>query len=118
MRVGLRVAVAVVASVVLGAHFLRAGHTAVAVGVALGPLALLARRRWAVRLVQGALGSGVAVWLHTLILLVAARRAEGAPWMRMALILGFVAAVTALAAAMLEPLAASSDARHGSRKQA
>ena len=76
-----------------------------AIGVALVPLLVLARRSWAVRAVQGTLAAGVVVWVHTLVVLTAERRAQGMPFLGMDVILGIVALVTALGAILLEPLA-------------
>lgn len=93
-------------SLVLGAHVLRAGHAPLAVVIALVPLLLAVRRAWAVRTVQLVLLVGVVEWLRTLSVLVAARRALGTPWTRMAVILAAVALVTAAGALLLQPLAA------------
>ena len=105
MRRALRITPAVLVSVVLGAHIQRRGNLAVAIGVALLPLLVLTRRSWAVRVVQGTLAAGVVVWIHTLVVLTAERRAQGIPSSRMDVILGVVALVTALGAILLEPLA-------------
>jgi hypothetical protein len=92
----LRLVPAALALLVLGAHFLRAGNFAL-VAVALAVVALLfARRPWAARAVQGALVLGALEWLRTLQLLALERRAAGAPYLRMTLILAGVALATAL----------------------
>ena len=65
------------------------------------PLLVIARA-WAVRTVQIALTLGVIVWLRAAWLFAAARRAAGAPYVRLWVILGGVAAFTALAAWLLE----------------
>ena len=92
----LRLSPAALALLVLGAHFLRAGNLAM-VAAALFALALLfVRRPWAARAVQLALGLGALEWLRTLALLTAERRAAGAPYLRMTLILTAVALATAL----------------------
>jgi len=101
----LRVVPAILACIVLGAHFLREGQQALAIAVALCPLLLLARRMWAVRAVQWLLTGGAVIWVHTLIVLSAERRAAGTPFVRMAIILGTVTLVTMLAALLLEPMA-------------
>jgi hypothetical protein len=93
----LRLLPAALALVVLGAHFLRAGHLAL-VAVTLAVVALLfVRRSLAARTVQSALVLGTLEWLRTLALLAGERRAAGAPYLRMTLILAGVALVTALA---------------------
>jgi len=82
---------------VLAAHFYRAQNLLLAV-VSLLPLALLlARKSWAARVSQVALGLGALEWLRTLAVLVQERAAMGQPWMRLALILGAVAVLSALA---------------------
>jgi hypothetical protein len=83
---------------VLGAHFLRAG-VPLLVLVALGMLALLlVRRRWAAWAAQVALVLGALEWIRTAIILTGERMSEGRPFLRMTVILGAVAAVTALSA--------------------
>ena len=92
----LRLVPAALALLVLGAHFLRAGELAL-VTAALAAVALLfVRRAWAARIVQGALILGALEWLRTLALLTEERRAAGAPYLRMTLILAAVALATAL----------------------
>lgn len=92
----LRLLPAALALLVLGAHFLRAGHLAlVALSLALVAL-LFVRRPWAARIVQGALVLGALEWLRTLALLAGQRRAAGTPYLRMTLILACVALATAL----------------------
>ena len=84
------------ALLVLGAHFLRAGHLAlVAAAVAVVAIQFV-RRPWAARIVQGALVLGTLEWLRTVALLAEERRAAGAPYLRMTLILTGVALATAL----------------------
>lgn len=92
----LRLFPAALAFLVLGAHFLRSGHLAL-VAAALAFVALLfVRRPWAARAVQGALVLGTLEWVRTLQLLAEERRAAGAPYLRMTLILAGVALATAL----------------------
>jgi len=91
----LRLLPAALALVVLGAHFLRAGHLAL-VAVTLAVVALLfVRRSPAARAVQSALVLGTLEWIRTLALLAGERRAAGAPYLRMTLILAGVALATA-----------------------
>jgi len=107
----LRVLPAGLAALMLGAHFFRARQLVLAAAcLALLPL-LVAARAWAARTVQAALALGVVVWLHTAWQFAAARRAAGAPSARLWLILGGVAAFTALAAWLLEGRARSLAAR-------
>lgn len=101
MRLALHLVPAGFALVLVAAHFLRAGLIPVT-GLALGLLALLAvRRPWAGRALQGALVLAGLEWVRTLVVLAQQRQATGAPWVRMALILGAVAGLTFLAAWLL-----------------
>jgi hypothetical protein len=84
------------ASVLLAAHFYRAGELALA-AASLALIALLAvPRRGAARAVQIALAA--LEWLRTLAVFAAARMSAGQPYLRLAVILLAVAAVTALSA--------------------
>lgn len=88
--------------VILAGHFLRMGAL-LGVLVCLGvPVAAAATRaRWALRCLQAVLVMGSLNWIWTALRIGAERRAAGQPWLRMALILGAVAALSALAAALL-----------------
>ena len=101
----LRLVPVVLSGLVLGAHFLRTGHAGVAVLLAASPLLLLLRRAPAVRAVQLVLLAGALEWVRTAAVLVGPRRALGAPWIRMVVILGAVALVALLGAFLLQPLA-------------
>lgn len=86
------------ASVLLAAHFYRAGQWELAV-FSLALIALAAvPRRWAARTVQIALVLGGLEWLRTLAALVAQRLALEQPYGRLAAILLAVAAFTAASA--------------------
>ena len=86
------------ACALLGASFFRAGNE-IMVLACVGLLALLAvPRRWAALAVQGALVLGALRWIFLAWMIGAARAAAGAPYLRMALILGAVALFTLLAA--------------------
>jgi phosphate/sulfate permease len=83
---------------VLGAHFLRAGNPGLLL-VVLVLLAFLAvPRHWAARTVQVALLLGALEWLRTLVQRAGERMTFGQPYARLVVILGAVAAVTALSA--------------------
>lgn len=98
----LRLAPVVVAALVLGAHFYRASIDAgVALSIALLGLVLV-RKPWAARVVQAGLVLGALEWLRTLAAFAGVRLATGQPYMRMVLILGAVALLTALAALVFE----------------
>ena len=92
----------VLSILVLAAHFLRGGALWIAVPV-LGLLALLfVRRAWVARLIQGVLALGALEWTRTLVVLAMRRSEQGEPFLRMALILGAVVAVTVLSALLFE----------------
>lgn len=87
---------------ILAAHFLRMGALAgVLVCLGLPIVAAATRARWALRCLKGLLIIGGVNWIATALRIGAQRRAAGEPWLRMALILGAVAALSALAAALL-----------------
>jgi len=83
----LRAIPAVIALLLLSAHFLRGGGVTAAVACGLLPLLLLVRRRIALRIVQCALAAGVVIWIHTAAVLMWMRMQIGAPWLRMLVIL-------------------------------
>ena len=92
----LRAASAVVAFLLLGAHFCRGGSVVAAAACVATPLLLLVRRRVALRAVQCALAAGIPIWIHTTVVLTRMRMQLGAPWLRMLLILSAVALFTGL----------------------
>lgn len=88
--------------VILAGHFLRMGALLAALlCLALPFLAMFTRVRWALRTLQAALAMGSVNWVVTALRIGAERRADGRPWARMAVILGTVAVLSALAAALL-----------------
>ena len=89
------------AALLMAAHFLRGGNLALMLASLLAPLLLLVRRRWSLIVRQGLAYAGAAVWGHTALMLIEQRRVTGAPWGRMALILGGVALLTGLAGLLL-----------------
>ena len=84
----------ILSALLLGAHFLRAGMTIVAVLIVLFPIVLLVKQPWVARLAQLVLVLGGIEWIRTLLIFVSARRELGQPWTRLALILGTVALFT------------------------
>lgn len=92
---------AVLSLLILAAHFLRSGSF-ILLGSVLGLLLLLfVPRRWARITVQSGLGLGVLEWLRTLTVLAMARRELDQPYLRLAIILGAVAAFSSLSAWLL-----------------
>jgi hypothetical protein len=97
----LTIAMTVASALLIAAHFLRTGSYLLAAPSAVFPALLLLRTRLAVRIVQLLLILAAAEWLRTIALIAAERQAFAQPWMRMALILGAVAAVTFTSAVLL-----------------
>jgi ferredoxin len=87
-----------IASLLLAAHFLRALNPGLAATCVLAPLLLIIPRLWVARIYQIGLVGAAAVWVSTAIDLARIRMALGAPYLRMAIILGAVALVTGGAA--------------------
>lgn len=90
----IRLAPVVLSALLLAAHFSRHDIPLLVVLTLLSPLVLLIRRPWAARLAQTLLVLGTLEWIRTLVVLTRARQTAGEDWVRMALILGVVAAVT------------------------
>jgi hypothetical protein len=98
MKALLRSLPVVLSALVLAAHFYRSRNLPlVALSIAL-PLLLLVRERWSARGVQAGLLLGALEWLRTLAVFAGQRMEAGRPWTRLAVILGVVAALTALSA--------------------
>ena len=92
----------VLAIAVLGAHYLRYDHQAGVIAACALLALLFLRRPWVARLTQVILVFGAFEWLRTLFMLAQMREAMGQPYLRMAVILGAVAAVTLAAALVFE----------------
>lgn len=98
MKAFLRAIPVVLSALVLAAHFYRARSIPlVAASLAL-PLLLLVGERWSARAVQAGLLLGALEWVRTLAFFAGQRMEVGRPWGRLAVILGVVAALTALSA--------------------
>mgnify|MGYP000158004496 FL=1 len=98
----LRLLPVVLAVLLLGAHFYRAGWV-VLTGLCVAMLLLLfLRKPWVPRLFQAVLLLGAVEWFRTLYVLAAMRIAWDEPWTRLALILGGVALFTALSALVFQ----------------
>ena len=92
----------ILCALVLGAHFFRAGQILPMIASLLLPFLLLVRRGWTARLVQVALLAGAVEWIRTLARLTALRRSSGEPWIRLTIILGGMALLTAASALVFE----------------
>jgi hypothetical protein len=96
--IALQLVPVVLSLLVLAAHFLRSGNLFMVV-IILALLGFLSvPRAWAARTIQIALLVGGAEWIRTLVVLARARAGAGEPALRMGLILGGVALLTALSA--------------------
>ena len=92
----------VLSLLLLGAHFARYGNTIV-VGLVVASMALLfVPRWWVARIMQLVLVLGALEWLRTMVLLIQGRIALGAPYARLALILGVVVAITVFAGLLFQ----------------
>lgn len=90
----------ILSMLLLAAHFYRAGNLVLVIIVLGSPLILFIRKKWAVRAVQAMLVLGGIEWIRTLMELVRIRQSMGAPWGRLALILGAVALLTVASASV------------------
>jgi hypothetical protein len=97
-----RLAAPILAFLLLGASFLRAGSALLVAACAVLLLVLAVPRPWAARLAQLALLLAAARWLWMTWTLAGMRAAAGAPFIRMAAILGTVATLTFLAALVFQ----------------
>ena len=98
MKLVARLLLPFLALLLLAAHFYRADWMWLAALSAALTLLLAVPRPWAARTLQVALVLGTFEWLRTLAAFASMRMAVGQPYLRLALILGAVAAVTLLAA--------------------
>ena len=83
----LRLIPAILAFLLLGAHFLRSGNIFLLGLCVLTPCLLLIKKRWILLLVRWLAYAGALVWIHTIFVLVRQRIITGDPWGRMLLIL-------------------------------
>jgi hypothetical protein len=90
----LNYAIPLLCIVVLAAHFLRERNLALMLVSIAGIPFLFIRRHWVIRGIQLFFVTASIEWIHTAFVLVTERRALGLPWIRMAVILGSVAALT------------------------
>jgi hypothetical protein len=96
-----RIALYIIVSLLIAAHFLRLGNT-IAVALCLAaPLLFLVRQRWSLLLLQWLAYAAAAVWLATAWEIAATRWSLGEPWLRAAAILLAVAAINMLAGGLL-----------------
>ena len=104
-----RLALPVLALLLLAAHFYRGGLLVLAAGSCAMVALLFVRRPWAAPVLQATLLLGTLEWLRTAWVLASRRADLGQPYGRLLLILGLVATVTAVAAWVVR---ARRDPRH------
>ncbi len=97
----LRLLPVILGCLLIAAHVLRDGLLLLAALLALLPFLLLVRRPWVPPLFQVVMVLAALEWVRTAVVLARGRIAAGEPWIRMAVILGVVVAVTAGAALLL-----------------
>ena len=98
----LRLLPVILSYLLLGAHFYRAGLTALTTACIALLFLLFVPKPWVARLTQIVLVLGALEWLRALYYFAAMRSAFGEPWARLALILGAVALFTALSALVFQ----------------
>ena len=94
MAVVLRLIPVILSSILLAAHFSRAGSSVLTLVAIALPFLLLVREPWAARTVQLALVLGGLEWLRAAWGYVQQRMALGEPWTRLLVILGVVVLFT------------------------
>ncbi len=96
-----RIGLFVIAALLLGAHFLRAGNFLLVTLCLATPLLFLYRKRWSLILLQLTAYGATATWLRAAVELVEFRQQAGRPWTAAALILGAVAVFTLVAGLLM-----------------
>jgi hypothetical protein len=96
-----KVTLYIIAAMLIAAHFLRTGSLIATALCLAAPALFLVRRHWSLLLLQWLAYGAAAIWLETAWQIAVTRRAFGEPWLRAALILAAVAAVSVLAGFLL-----------------
>lgn len=97
----LRISLFVVAALLLGAHFLRAGNLMMVALCLAVPLLFLWRNRWSLMLLQFLAYCAAGTWIGLTIELVQLRQQWGQPWAVAVIIMGAVTLFTLLAGLLL-----------------
>ena len=97
----LRISLYIVAALLLGAHFLRAGNLALVALCLAAPLLFAWRSRWSLIALQLLAYCATASWIAVAMQLVQMRQQLGQPWTVAVIILGSVALLTLLAGLLL-----------------
>lgn len=98
---GPRISLFVVAALLPGAHFLRAGNLALVALCLAAPLLFFFRKRCSLIVLQLLAYCAAGTWIAVAIQLVQLRQQSGQPWTIAAIILGSVALFTLLAGLLL-----------------
>jgi hypothetical protein len=96
-----RVSLYVIAALLAGAHFLRAGETGLVALCLAAPLLFLYRRRWSLIALQLLAYGAAANWMVVAVRIVEVRQLTARPWTTAAVILVAVAAFTLVAGLLL-----------------
>lgn len=97
----LRVTLYVLAALLLGAHFYRAGNFLFVALCVATPFLFLYRKRWSLILLQALAYGAAAAWLGAAMQLIDVRRQIGQPWTAAAIILGAVSFFTVVTGLLL-----------------
>jgi len=97
----LRISLVVLAALLLGAHFLRAGNLPLLGVCAASPLLFLYRKRWSLIAMQIMAYLGAGSWVAMALQLIHVRQLSERPWAVAASILGAVALFTLVAGLLL-----------------
>ena len=100
-QITLRIVLFVIAALLAGAHFLRAGNPGLVALCLIAPLLFLYRKRWSLILLQVMAYSAAVNWIVAAVQIVQLRRLEERAWTTAAIILGAVAVFTFLAGLLL-----------------
>jgi uncharacterized membrane protein HdeD (DUF308 family) len=93
----LRISLFIVAALLLGSHFLRAGNFVMVTLCLAASLLFFYRKRWSLIVLQVLAYCAAGTWIAVAIQLVQTRQQLGQPWTIAAIILGSVALFTLLA---------------------
>jgi hypothetical protein len=91
----------ILASLLMGAHFLRSGNLLLVILFLAAPLLLLIRRRWVLNVLQVICYLEVLIWLQTALNIIWERISYGEAWLRVAFILAPVALLALVAGLLL-----------------
>jgi len=96
-----RISLYIVAALLLGAHFLRAGDLALVALCLAAPLLFAWKSRWSLIALQVLAYAATLTWIEVAIQLVQMRQQLGQPWTLAVIILGAVALLSLLAGGLL-----------------